>query len=109
MAQTAYAKLKLEELHVLATLLHERSITRTAHLMATTQPAISKLLGRLREQFSDPLFVRDGQIMQSTSRMLDLSQRLHTLLAAADDLHAAAAVFDPARSDRLFSLRMISV
>jgi DNA-binding transcriptional LysR family regulator len=109
MARTAYADLKLVELHVLTTLLHERSITRTAQLMATTQPAISKVLRRLREQFSDPLFIRDGQIMQPTSRMLDLSQRLDALFAAADDLHAAAAVFDPARSDRLFSLLLTDV
>src|SRR6185437_8408050 len=104
MAKIAYAWLKLAELHVLATLLRERSISRTADLLGTTQPAISKVLGHLREQFADPLFVRNGHAMQPTTRALDLSQRLSTLLAAADDLRAAAAAFDPARSDRQFNL-----
>jgi len=109
MAKIAYAGLKLAELHVLATLLRERSISRTADLLGTTQPAISKVLGHLREQFADPLFVRNGHAMQPTTRALDLSQRLSTLLAAADDLRAAAAAFDPARSDRQFNLLLTDV
>jgi DNA-binding transcriptional LysR family regulator len=109
MATTAYSDLNLTELHMLMTLLDERSITRASQLMGTSQPAVSKVLKRLRGQFADPLFVRDGQAMQPTSRMLDLAHRLRTLLAAADDLRAAAAVFDPARSDRLFSLLLTDV
>src|ERR1700722_15024752 len=104
MANIAYMGLKLAELHVLATLLRERSISRTANLLGTTQPAVSKVLGHLREQFADPLFVRNGRAMQPTTRALDLSQRLHALLTAADELTAAAATFDPARSDRQFNL-----
>lgn len=109
MAKTAYADLGLAELHLLATLLHERSLTRTAELVGTSQPAVSKVLRRLRERFSDPLFVRDGQRMQPTSRMLDLAPRLQALLAAADDLQRGAATFDPARSERLFSLLLTDV
>ena len=109
MPTSAYFELKLPELHVLATLLHERSISRTAELLNTTQPAVSKVLKRLRGQFSDPLFVRNGHGMQPTAKALDLSQRLRTLLAAADSLHAKAAVFDPARSDRVFSLLLTDV
>ena len=109
MANIAYTGLKLAELHILATLLRERSISRTAELLGTTQPAVSKVLGHLREQFADPLFVRNGHAMQPTTRALDLSQRLHTLLTAADDLTAAAANFDPARSDRQFNLLLTDV
>lgn len=109
MVVTAYSGLDLSELHVLVTLLNERSITRTAGLMGSTQPAVSKVLKRLRGRFADPLFVRDGQTMQPTSRMLDLSHRLRAILAAADELRVAATVFDPARSDRLFSLLLTDV
>src|ERR1700761_2371437 len=56
MDQEAYSELSLRELRILDTLLHQRSITRTAQSMETTQPAISKVLRRLRAQFSDPLF-----------------------------------------------------
>jgi DNA-binding transcriptional LysR family regulator len=109
MDQEAYSELSLRELRVLNALLHERSITRTAQAMETTQPAISKMLRRLRAQFSDPLFVRNGQAMAPTARALDIADRLRVLLAAADGLRAAVTGFDPTRSDRLFSLLLTDV
>ena len=86
MDQKAYSELSLRELRVLNALLQLRSITRTAQAMETTQPAISKMLRRLRAQFSDPLFVRNGQAMQPTAKALDIADRLRVLLAAADGL-----------------------
>ncbi|WIM13425.1 LysR family transcriptional regulator [Enhydrobacter sp.] len=109
MSTMAYTDFDLTELHLLATLLHERSLTRTAELVGTTQPAASKVLRRLRERFSDPLFVREGPAMQPTSRMLELAPRLQALLAAADNLHRGVATFDPARSERLFGLLLTDV
>src|SRR5205823_13684401 len=104
MNRAAYQELSLRELRVLDALLRERSITRTAEVMETTQPSVSKTLRHLRAQFSDPLFVRNGQAMQPTAKALDIADRLRVLLAAADGLRAAATAFDPAGSDRLFSL-----
>jgi DNA-binding transcriptional LysR family regulator len=109
MDQEAYSELSLRELRVLYALLQQRSITRTAQAMETTQPAISKMLGRLRVQFSDPLFVRNGQAMQPTAKALEIADRLRVLLAAADGLRSAATEFDPARSDRRFSLLLTDV
>jgi DNA-binding transcriptional LysR family regulator len=109
MDQNAYTELSLRELRVLNALLQLRSITRTAHAMETTQPAISKMLQRLRGQFSDPLFVRNDNAMQPTAKALDLADRLRVLLAAADSLRSAATEFDPLRSDRLFSLLLTDV
>jgi DNA-binding transcriptional LysR family regulator len=109
MDQEAYPELSLRELRVLDTLLALRSITRTAQAMETTQPAVSKMLRRLRAQFSDPLFVRNGQAMQPTARALDIADRLRVLLTAADGLRAEAAGFDPASSARLFSLLLTDV
>jgi DNA-binding transcriptional LysR family regulator len=109
MAQEAYPELNLRELRVLDALLRQRSITRTAQSMETTQPAISKMLRRMRAQFSDPLFVRHGQAMQPTAKALDLADRLRALLAAADGLRSASSEFDPARSDRRFSLLLTDV
>jgi DNA-binding transcriptional LysR family regulator len=109
MDKRAYSELRLEELRILHTLLQERSITRTAVLMDTTQPAISKVLRHLREQFGDPLFVRNNNAMQPTARALDIAGKLDHLLRAADELRAAADSFDPARSDRRFSLLLTDV
>jgi DNA-binding transcriptional LysR family regulator len=105
----AYSELSLRELRILHVLLQQRSITRTAQAMETTQPSISKVLRRLREQFSDPLFIRNGQAMQPTAKALDIADRLGILLAAADGLRASAREFDPAHSDRRFSLLLTDV
>ena len=109
MDQEAYSELSLRELRVLHALLQQRSITLTAQAMETTQPSISKTLRRLRAQFADPLFVRNGQTMQPTAKALDIADRLQALLAAADGLRSAATEFDPAGSDRLFSLLLTDV
>jgi len=99
----------LRELRVLNALLHERSITRTAELLATTQPGISKILRHLREQFADPLFVRHGHAMQPTAKALEIANPLRALLGAADSLRASVTAFDPIRSDRTFSLLLTDV
>jgi DNA-binding transcriptional LysR family regulator len=103
------SELRLEELRVLSILLRECSITRTADLLETTQPAISKVLKHLREQFSDPLFVRNGHVMRPTIRALDIAGKLHQLLQAADELRAVTNSFNPARSDREFTLLLTDV
>jgi DNA-binding transcriptional LysR family regulator len=109
MAETASSELNLRELRILNALLHERSITRTAQLLATTQPGISKVLRNLRAQFADPLFVRNGHAMQPTARALEIADQLRTLLGAADGLRTAVTTFDPVQSDRTFSLLLTDV
>lgn len=109
MADVASTELNLRELRILHALLRERSITRTAELLATTQPGISKVLRHLRAQFGDPLFVRNGHAMQPTAKALEIADQVRTLLGVADSLRASAAVFDPVRSDRTFSLLLTDV
>jgi DNA-binding transcriptional LysR family regulator len=109
MVKIAYGNLNLRELRVLAVLLQERSITQTALLLETTQPAVSKTLKHLREQFSDPLFVRNGHAMQPTAKALQMAPQLRSLLEAADGLRADALAFDPRTSGRLFSLLLTDV
>lgn len=109
MAKTASSELNLHELRILNALLHERSITRTAQLLATTQPGISKVLRHLRTQFADPLFVRNGHAMQPTAKALDIADQLRALLGAADSLRASVTTFDPGQSDRTFSLLLTDV
>ena len=109
MAEMASTELNLRELRILNALLHERSITRTAELLATTQPAISKVLRHLRAQFGDPLFVRNGHAMQPTVKAVEIADQLRTLLHAADSLRASVTAFDAAQSDRTFSLLLTDV
>ena len=41
----------------------EGSLTKAAHVVGITQPAVSNALSRLREKFNDELFIRTGSGM----------------------------------------------
>ena len=49
----------LNLLPVFLTLMEERSVTRAAERLGTTQPALSNALTRLRTLLQDPLFIRE--------------------------------------------------
>lgn len=109
MEKSTYTEFDLRELRILRVLLQECSITKAAQVLETTQPAISKTLRRLREQFADPLLVRNGHTMQLTPRAAELIEQLQTLFSVADSLRADTLAFDPRTSDRLFSLLLTDV
>lgn len=88
-------QLDLNLLKALDALLDERNVTRAAARLGVTQPAMSAMLGRLRDTFGDPLFARTGRGIVPTARALDLATPLKQLLAGAAAL-LQPAVFDPA-------------
>lgn len=109
MAQARPADLGMRDLRVLGALLRERSLTRTAEMLGTTQSSVSKVLARLRAHFDDPLFVWAGRSMQPTRRALQIADPLDGLLTAFGSLNASAAPFDPAASSREFRLLLTDV
>ncbi|MDA7853980.1 LysR family transcriptional regulator, partial [Porticoccaceae bacterium] len=54
------SRLDLNLLVSLQALLEEKSVTRAAERLFITQPAMSRVLQRLRHQLDDPLFTRTG-------------------------------------------------
>jgi DNA-binding transcriptional LysR family regulator len=96
--------LRLRDFKVLSAVMHERSLTRAAEILDTTQPSVSKVLARLRTHFGDPLFVRNGQTMHPTPKALEIAEPLRCLLLAADTLRKPTPSFDPRTSDRVFKL-----
>jgi DNA-binding transcriptional LysR family regulator len=103
------AELSFRQLSVLHVLLAERSLTRAAALLDTTQPAISKVLARLRRAFDDPLFVRVGATMQPTPKAVLLAEPLGALLAQAEALGRTPASFEPSSSSRQYRLLVSDV
>ena len=103
------ADLSLRDLRVLDVLLRERSLTRAAEQLGTTQPSISKVLARLRTRFGDPLLTRSGQEMHPTPRALEIERPLRGLLLSADVLDRSTPAFAPATSDRTFKLLLSDV
>lgn len=87
------ARTDLNLLLTLHVLLEEQSVSQAAHKLHLTQPAISKALARLREQFGDPLFQRASRGLVPTPFAMSLQQPLR------DWLENAAAMFDGSEFD----------
>jgi DNA-binding transcriptional LysR family regulator len=56
-----HGKLDLNLFVVLRAVYDQGSITKAANALHITQPAVSHALGRLRDKFDDPLFIRHGR------------------------------------------------
>lgn len=88
----------------LDTLLDQESVTAAARALGVSQPAMSAQLARLRALFNDPLLTPSGRKLVPTVRALEIKQPLRVLLADLDLLVRESAQFDPATTDRTFSL-----
>ena len=100
------ANLDLNLLVALRELLRERSVTRAAERLGMTQPAASAALSRLRRHFGDELLIRDRGEYTLTALGAQLAEQVDAVCAAAERLFAASADFDPASSEREFTLVM---
>lgn len=98
----------LHLIRVLHTVIHERSVSRAALKLASTQPAVSAQLKRLRALTGDPLLVRAGQQMQPTETALQLLDPAARMLQDAERLFSRhgrllrQGPFDAAGSEALF-------
>jgi DNA-binding transcriptional LysR family regulator len=63
-----FRTLDLNLLRVFDEVMVERSLTRAAHKLALTQPAVSNAIRRLRETLGDELLKRNGQALEPTPR-----------------------------------------
>ena len=97
-------RIDLNLLIVFETMMHERSVTRTAEKLFLGQPAISAALGRLRGIFNDPLFVRNGRLMEPTARAQELFELLVPALDSISNAISATSDFEPANSDAVFRI-----
>jgi DNA-binding transcriptional LysR family regulator len=89
------AKVDLNLLIVFSALYEHRQVTRAAHVLGVTQPAVSNALRRLRAVVQDPLFVRVGNVMRPTARAQAM---IPAIRAALGQLASALgeATFSPA-------------
>lgn len=97
-------QIDLNLLVVLDAICTEGGITAAAKKLHLTQPAISHALGRLRDVFGDPLFVRDGQKLAPTPLARSLVDPLHRSLHGLEATLNQLKRFDPATSARRFTL-----
>jgi len=90
-------RLDFNLLVTLEALLAERSVSRAAHRLQLSQPALSAQLARLRAMFGDQLFIPSHRGMTPTPLTLQLEAPLADALARLRNVVAAARAFDPER------------
>lgn len=92
----------LNLLIALDALLRESSVTEAAARLDLSVPAMSHLLGRIREEFGDPILVRSGRQMVLTQRAIELRERVASIVEEATELVTDGMALDPKSLKRDF-------
>ncbi|GAA3019167.1 LysR family transcriptional regulator [Streptosporangium longisporum] len=96
--------LDLNLLAALHALLEERNVTRAGVRIGLSQPATSAALSRLRRHFGDELLLRVGNGFELTPLAASLVDATALAVNVVDRVFSARPDFDPAVSDREFTL-----
>jgi len=94
----------LNLLVALGALLEDRNLTRAGARIGMSQPAMSGALARLRRHFDDELLVRVGRGYELTALAERLLPLVREALRQMESTLDSAPGFDPAVSDRQFSV-----
>lgn len=105
MNRTNFRTLDLNLLRVFDEVMSERSLTRAAHKLSLTQPAVSNALQRFRETMGDELIKRRGQEMAPTPRALALWPTVREALRQLQEVLTPSS-FVPALASTTFVLAM---
>ena len=106
-SRSEFDKIELHLIRVLHTLITERSVSRAALRLQSSQPAVSAQLKRLRELTGDALLVRAGNGMTPTAYAQALLAPATNLLNEADRLFSQRtrrSGFDPQTSTTTFRI-----
>lgn len=90
-------------------LLTERKVSKVAENLGLGQPAVSNALARLRKLFDDELFLRTAHGMQPTPFAEHLAESIGYALGMIHGAVNARTSFDPATSQRSFSIGMTDI
>ncbi len=90
----------LNLLLVFSMIWEERNLSKAADRLFLSQSAVSHSLKRLRNDFQDPLFVRDSKGVAPTEFAQSLAPRIRNLLLQVEEIYSADNSFDPAKSKR---------
>jgi DNA-binding transcriptional LysR family regulator len=90
-------------------LVQDGRVSRVAESLGLSQPAVSNALRRLRDLLDDELFLRTPSGMAPTPYALQLAEPVAQALRGLQGALNVRASFDPARSERCFTLAMTDV
>jgi DNA-binding transcriptional LysR family regulator len=98
------SRIDLNLLALFEIVMEERHVGRAAARLNLTPSAISHGLGRLRRLLNDPLFLRTPKGVVPSARAVQLAVPIADILARVRRVISAAEPFDPARSERRFTI-----
>jgi DNA-binding transcriptional LysR family regulator len=98
--------LDVQLLYAFDALMRERQVTRAAKIVGVSQPAMSHMLARLRDQFGDALLVRTTRGMEPTPRAIALIEPVRRALRQIHEVFENEEDFDPLTSSHVFTIRM---
>ncbi|WP_028660656.1 LysR family transcriptional regulator [Nocardioides insulae] len=98
--------LDMAQVRTFVLLYETRSVTATAELMRLSQPTVSYTLAKLRRRFGEDLFVRGREGLRPSARAREMYPALRDALATIDRTFAGPAEFDPATTEREFSVML---
>src|SRR3990167_8201927 len=105
MNERNFRTLDLNLLRVFDEVMTERNLTRAAHNLAMTQPAVSNALKRLRETLGDELVRRSGYGVEPTPLATALWPTVRDALQQLREV-LAPGTFDPVTAHNAFVLAM---
>ena len=109
-AELSKPQLRIVDLNLLTVfdaVMQEQNITRAAHVLGMSQPAVSNAVARLKVMFNDELFVRYGRGIQPTARAFQLFGSVRQALQLVQN-ELPGSGFEPASSERVFHLCVCS-
>jgi DNA-binding transcriptional LysR family regulator len=101
--------LDLNLIPFLVALDEKRNVSSAARALGVSQPRVSTALGRLREYFNDPLFVRTSRGMEPTPRALALVPAAREALDRIQKGMVDTHNFDPVTTADTFSIALSDV
>jgi DNA-binding transcriptional LysR family regulator len=105
MREGNFRNVDLNLLHALRALLEERHVTRAGKRCFLSQPAMSRALERLRDQFGDALLVRSGRAYERTVRGEAILRELESLMPRLEAM-VSGEPFEPELSHERFRVAL---
>ncbi len=106
MKKDLFKQLDLNLLRIFIVLSQELNLRKTAERLNVTQPAISRSLQKLRDQFNDELFVKSQQGVMPTAKAEQLAQSLPPIMELLADTVNYHNGFEPKELSGSITLAM---
>ncbi|MCE7554455.1 LysR family transcriptional regulator [Aliivibrio fischeri] len=106
MAKDLFSNLDLNLLRTFIILHQERNMRKASERLFVSQPAISKALQRLRDHFSDELFVKTHHGLRATEYANQLAESIAPILDELSSTLNESNEFDPKKLDGVIKLAL---